>query len=825
MLAVVGGAGVWFMAPDLIPSTTKVASIKPPVVEGDGPKAVVKDAKAELADAAQTRWLDYVKKQAADKMPLSKDAEEVKSALADLRTAGRDAQADQNEKLIDVSEQLASAKTIEETLKDEAKKAVDDKAKAETVIASVTKTLVDSKQIDEKDKLDPAVIEKLVKDVVDAKSAVAGSTKLLEDAKVGAGEKGVEKLVASKKDADAKLAAVAKALEDAKVKEPGAKGVEEIASDRDKIAKDREELDQTVKSAFKELVDGNLAPADADPRKALAEGAKSARLKSESPLAGPLTSLAGSLGSLTVGLGDITKNTFRQAELIAEIEFLRVRDALTPSPGKQLDRLAMILENPDEKDPRVLTEATNLADWALADKSTATPDEKSKARWLRALVARGKSDFDTARKEAESVKDAIATWSPRTKQAYRELLDPAAFYLPRIERLRSSENYVAALKEIDDALKALPDNPRLKAERSTVSLELFRIGKEDPMAAATIRADAEEALKNPKTFAAAAVTIGKLAESTGNAADTAQAETLYRQALKTGEPDETQSAELRLGLGRLLLRKFAAGDGVAAPKAPAEPKVELKEEPKVEPKAPPKAEPKVDPKAEPKENDARLDATGSGSRLGIGRAMLRLIADATIVQADADETSPELKETIALARQLLAESKDKRTQAQARMLLGEALSRAGHRTEGLREYAKGLEMLQPGANFLKLLDEHPAFQTTDSDLRANPILAEKHFGMGLHLYREGRPIEAESQFKQAIDYFDKDARYWYWIGLCQLEQPSRAKRESVAFSWEQASRLESNSRPNTDEVNRSLERIQGPRRVLLDSYRSRSINP
>ena len=159
------------------------------------------------------------------------------------------------------------------------------------------------------------------------------------------------------------------------------------------------------------------------------------------------------------------------------------------------------------------------------------------------------------------------------------------------------------------------------------------------------------------------------------------------------------------------------------------------------------------------------------------------------------------------------------------MLLGEALSRAGRKTEGLREYAKGLEMLQPGANFLKLLDEHPAFQTTDSDLRANPILAEKHFGQGLHLYREGRIVEAESQFKQAIDYFDKDARYWYWIGLSQIEQPSRVKREAVVYSWEQASRLESNSRPSTDQVNQSLERIQGQRRVLLDSYRSRSVAP
>src|SRR5206468_12367464 len=117
-----------------------------------------------------------------------------------------------------------------------------------------------------------------------------------------------------------------------------------------------------------------------------------------------------------------------------------------------------------------------------------------------------------------------------------------------------------------------------------------------------------------------------------------------------------------------------------------------------------------------------------------------------------------------LARQLL-QSKDKKIQAQGHLLLGEALSRAGQRTLGLREYAKGLEVLQPGAQFAKLLDEHPAFQIPDTMLRANPILAEKHFGLGLHLYRERKYVDAESQFRQAIVYFDKDARYFYYLGL------------------------------------------------------------
>ena len=148
-----------------------------------------------------------------------------------------------------------------------------------------------------------------------------------------------------------------------------------------------------------------------------------------------------------------------------------------------------------------------------------------------------------------------------SKQAYRELLDPAAFYLPRIERLRPGR-LRRCDEEIDAALKALPDDPRLKAERSSVASSCSRRGSRNPKSAATILADAEEALKNPKTFAAAVVTIGKLAESTGTVADAVKAEELYRQALKSGDADERSPRRCKLGLGRLLLRKFAAGDVV-----------------------------------------------------------------------------------------------------------------------------------------------------------------------------------------------------------------------------------------------------------------------
>ena len=122
-------------------------------------------------------------------------------------------------------------------------------------------------------------------------------------------------------------------------------------------------------------------------------------------------------------------------------------------------------------------------------------------------------------------------------------------------------------------------------------------------------------------------------------------------------------------------------------------------------------------------------------------------------------------------------------------------------------------MLYPAAQVNKMLEEHPAFQVPDALARAHPLLAEKHYGVGLHLFYEKKHADAEAQFRQAIAYFDKDARYYYFLGLAQLEQKTRTKRDAAYYAWEQASRLEANGRPRSDEVNRAVERVQGARRV------------
>jgi tetratricopeptide (TPR) repeat protein len=285
--------------------------------------------------------------------------------------------------------------------------------------------------------------------------------------------------------------------------------------------------------------------------------------------------------------------------------------------------------------------------------------------------------------------------------------------------------------------------------------------------------------------------LGRVEEQSGNYA---KAEEHFRQALKDVREGDEQAARIRLSLGRLLLRERIPG---ATPR----------------PKAP--------------EKEPEKDAAQTDEKVSSFFPLEGLVAVAVIGQVPQteDDDSPEgqarLKEAIDLARQLLS-AKDKRVQAQGHMLLGEALSRQGQRTEGLREYVKGLEILYPEAQLSKMLDEHPAFSVPDAAQRLNPLLAEKLYGIGLHFFHLKRYAEAEEQFRQAISFFDKDARYYYFLGMAQVAQGSRAKRDAAYHAWEQASRLEANSRPSTREVNAALERIQGNRRTLLDSYRAKS---
>jgi tetratricopeptide (TPR) repeat protein len=124
---------------------------------------------------------------------------------------------------------------------------------------------------------------------------------------------------------------------------------------------------------------------------------------------------------------------------------------------------------------------------------------------------------------------------------------------------------------------------------------------------------------------------------------------------------------------------------------------------------------------------------------------------------------------------------------------------------------------------VQLLNEHPLFQQPDVARAPNAYLAEVHFAKGLQLYWARKYAEAEDQFRQAAGFFGHDARYQYFLGLAQHAQDSKSKREAAILSFERGARLETDNRPSVDEVNSSLERVQGEQRKLINSFRAKAI--
>jgi tetratricopeptide (TPR) repeat protein len=542
-------------------------------------------------------------------------------------------------------------------------------------------------------------------------------------------------------------------------------------------------------------VDGKIVPADADPSKQLVEGAKLARQRAESPLAIPLIQLGQQLASVGSGTGKFVEKTFDVARLTAELGFYKTREPLIQSPQQKMDTDIALLQDRKRNNPKELAAITREADWVLTPESKSSADARGKARYVQGLALRNLEKFDEARAAfADALKAAPAgAWTESVKKSKQELTDPNAYYIPRIGAFADAGKFKAALTETSTALKVMPAEARLFAIRGLIRVVLIRgqgakITADDQKA---IRADAEVAGKDAKLAAESAYIVGMLEEELGN---WSEAEKLFRQALKAHQGGDDEAGKYRVALARLLLRDRT--EGAAPVPAPAEEK-----------------------------KDAALPRPVEQTIVMHPWSLLAL--SAVIAQAGDDEEDPatvaRLKETVELANELLASKNDK-IKGQGHLILGSALSRQGKRTEGIKEYSKGLKLVYPGIEsdeLAKLIAEHPAFQQPDSTGN-DPILAERHFGEGYHLYWSGKYADAEAQFKKSVQYFDKDARFQYFLGLAQYHQKTKSKRDAAYFAWEQGARLEAKAATNpfaVREINASLERVQGNERQLLNSYR------
>ncbi len=852
LLVVLIGAGAgagWWFAPDQIRDFAKMSdnsSDKPIPPKAPTPleKANASFARAdypaviaalpnpakpeEFNVRGQARWFAYAADAKKKNAALDIDAPAVKDALDDLGEKKgnnpllaehiRD-QSGLPGREKDLNDKLAKANMDKDAVAKELTKVANEKDDANKKVDGLADVLAKEKIIEDKTKLDAAVVQKTLQELNADKITLATVNKLLKGAEIkGAGKEGVEEIIKLRKEADESVAAVNKALEDANIKEKGDKGVIDIAKARKEAIDDRDDLLKTVKAAFKEFIDGKIVPENADARKMIVGGAKLARQKAESPLSIPLAQLGMSLGGIGSGTSKVVEKSFDIAKVFTELGYFRSREPFIQTPEQKMDTHMALLANRKRNDAKELAAITREADWVLSKESKADAESRSKARFVQGLALRNLEKFAEARTAFDDSLDRLkpldkaAPWSQAVTVARSEITDPTVYYIPRIETYRAEQNYKASLDEANTALKAMPGDARLFAQRGLTRLEAVRgLGAKIPDAAQKeIRADAAAAAKNDKVVADSAHLVGMLEESLQN---WPEAEKNYREALKLHQGPPEDAGKYRISLARLLLRERTANPVVA----PAQPDEKKNDDTKDEKK------------------DGKVGQTPTVERTIVWHPWSTLIAAAIIAQPDDDiddkETLARVNETIKLAQELI-NSKNDKLKGQGYMLMGSALSKVGKRTEGLKEYAKGLKLVYPGIETKEietLINEHPAFAQPDIAGTSNPVMAERHFGEGIHLYWSRDFEKAEAQFKTAVKYYDRDARYQYFLGLSQLAQKSKAKRDAAYYSFEVGARLEAKSVSTNPyaarDINMSLERIQGPVRELLNSYRFKALDP
>jgi tetratricopeptide (TPR) repeat protein len=415
---------------------------------------------------------------------------------------------------------------------------------------------------------------------------------------------------------------------------------------------------------------------------------------------------------------------------------------------------------------------------------------RSQAFAVEGLALRNQGEFGKARTAlGEAVRGDVAGpgWKPLANEVLKELTNLEASYIPRADSLRQRRRYDEAVAVLDEGMKAFPDKvPELQAQRSQVRLDRAHEGVarllEDTPGIKEAREDAQAAIKAGKdrgdkglegagTFAEA-----RVAEEL---ADWQRAEQLYREAVKLLPEDHLDASKAQLAIARLLLRGI---------------------------------EPKPVPQPMPK--DARRPGI-KGQRFGFFR--LPDIAELVMGDLPSPEEEAKIKEAIELADKVLA----RKDIDQFPLLKAQALAVKGLWTQALNAYVQGLKPHLSREHYegLKsLIENHPLQRRPDVARIEHPMQGEKHYAQGLAKFYAREFASAEKEFLKAIENFEHDARYHYFLGLSRLAQG----KLSASEDFERGARLEIDNRPGPGAVNAALERIQGCPRQLINEARERA---
>ena len=404
-------------------------------------------------------------------------------------------------------------------------KAVEDKLAALT--AAAAKEADDRKQLEQdyaalKNTLTEANIPQDPDQIKPFMADLVGARKKLAEINDGLAKAGVKDLSAKK---ITELAAGQAAL--AKDHDALVKDREAIVQDRDGLAKDRDALNAAIDAALKELKEGQYLGDDPDRVKLLVEGSKNARLA---------------------------------RELIAA----KAQNAFAATPDQRLSTILVLLGDRGFTDAKELASLKVYLDWILSKDSGASPEARAKALYAEALLERNRGHIPASAlaleqlsKEGEAFKSlpALQTAAART---LKELNDPAAYYLPAVERQVAAGQIKAAVDELNAGLTAFPGQPLLLLKRAELAFDAAgRQGKIDAATQKRIREDAEAARKDPALAAESFYVVGRMEERNG---DFAKAEENYRAAFKLAGPGEPGD-RYRAALARVLQRELTTGAG------------------------------------------------------------------------------------------------------------------------------------------------------------------------------------------------------------------------------------------------------------------------
>jgi hypothetical protein len=632
------------------------------------------------------------------------------------------------------------------------------------------------------------------------------------DAQKAAREKAAADLKTAS-DQVTKLSADLKAAQDGLTKTKA--DLTTLTADKTKLEAERKKLADLVTLVRTKLREGKYLAPNAETDELLVAGLDKVLKQAVSPLVSAVGQLADSFGTAGGGVVDTLAQLYDlgswTAQREARLAYYKGREPMIHSPEKMLGHWIALLNDRDRSDAGELAKiAARDAQWVIQKDDQASPETKAKAKYVLALALRNQLSYAGARANLDEAlagpaKPEDAAWRAEAQKVRTELTDVLAYQL-RFRQLASAGKPDKALAELAAGLKAASGKEKgsLLAFQSLIRLARARqSGKKLTPTMPGVeeaRKDAQAAIadgaETEGNFA-----LGRVAEELG---DLETAAKHYAVAAKYTGRKELASL-YRLALARVLLRI----------------KPESTEE---------KKEEKDSGKKTKAQNGSRPHSRAAlAKRLlspkadhSLSPAAMLLVLNTVLVQGggDDDETpvqNPNVDRAIQLAREVIDLG-----DPQGYLLLGSALTQKGEWTKGLMEYINGLEKLYPGQATMglrALIEEHPAFRTPESVKPPQPLLAEKHYSLGLNYYWARQYAKAETEFQEAVKCFGKDARYQYFLGLARIMQNQQAKVAAALENFRQGKRLEDQGSPDASDVGTALEKVQGRPRKILDRYR------